>query len=72
MKIVNNQFQPWQKMAVFLGVFILSMAILIFAGCLVGLLAFDQFSVGGQSGLRTIAGIAISGCLLAAIGYWDK
>ena len=72
MKIVNNQFQPWQRMVVFLGVFILSMATLIFAGCLVGLLAFDQFSVGGQSGLRTIAGIAISGCLLAAIGYWDK
>ena len=49
-----------------------SFKILVFVGCLAGLLAFDQFSVGGQSGLRTIAGIAISGCLLAAIGYWDK
>ena len=72
MKIDNNQSQPWQKTVVFLGILTLGLASLIFVGCLIGILAFDQFSVGGQSGIRTIAGIAITGCLLAAIGYWDK
>ncbi len=72
MKIVKDQTHPWQKMVVFLGIFILAASVLIFIGCLLGLLTFSQFSVGGQSGIRTIAGIAISGCLLAAIGYWDK
>tara|TARA_B100000579_G_scaffold149228_1_gene121109 strand:+ start:3281 stop:3499 length:219 start_codon:yes stop_codon:yes gene_type:complete len=72
MKIVNDQFQPWQKMVVVVGLLILAISTVIFTGCLLGVLAFDQFSYGGQSGIRTIAGIAISGCLLAAIGYWDK
>ena len=72
MKIDNNEFQPWQKIAVIAGVLTLLVASIFFGGCLLGLLSFDQFSVGGQSGLRTIAGVAISGCLLAAIGFWDK
>lgn len=72
MKLINDQLQPWQKVTVIAGLLILIAASLLFAGCLLGLLAFDLFSFGGQSGLRTIAGIAISGCLLAAIGFWDK
>ena len=72
MKIDNNQSQPWQKTVISLGILTLGLASIVFIGCLLGLLAFDQFSVGGQSGIRTIAGIAITGCLLAAIGYWDK
>jgi len=72
MKILNDHLKPWQKMVVVPGLFILVTATVIFIGCLLGVLAFDQFSYGGQSGIRTIAGIAISGCLLAAIGYWDK
>ena len=72
MKLTNDQFQPWQKIAVIAGVLTLLAASIFFVGCLLGILTFDQFSVGGQSGLRTIAGVAISGCLLAAIGFWDK
>ena len=72
MKFINEQLQLWQKLAVMLGLFILMMALLLFLACLAEVLAFDQFSIGGQSGLRTIAGVAISGCLLAAIGFWDN
>ena len=63
---------PMQKVAVMLGLFILLTASLLFLGCITEVLAFEQFSIGGQSGLRTIAGVAISGCLLAAIGFWDN
>ena len=72
MKTNNEQLQSWQKALVILGLLILVMASMSFVGCLGGVLAFDQFSIAGQSGLRTIAGVAISGCLLAAIGFWDK
>ena len=72
MKLNSDQLQLWQKLTVTLGLFILIMASLLFLGCLAEVLAFDQFSIGGQSGLRTIAGVAISGCLLAAIGFWDN
>ena len=72
MKLNNEQLQPWQKVAVMAGLLTLLAASMFFVGCLSGILAFDQFSIGGQSGLRTIAGVAISGCLLAAIGFWDN
>tara|TARA_Y100001970_G_scaffold158196_1_gene193493 strand:- start:7947 stop:8165 length:219 start_codon:yes stop_codon:yes gene_type:complete len=72
MKLNNDQLQLWQRVVVVLGLLILIIASIFFVGCLGGVLAFDQFSIGGQSGLRTIAGIAISGCLLAAIGFWDN
>ena len=72
MKLINDQLQLWQKLVVIFGLFTLMMASLLFLGCLAEILAFDQFSIGGQSGLRTIAGVAISGCLLAAIGFWDN
>ena len=72
MKLTNDQLQTWQKIAVLAGLLTLLAASIFFVGCLLGIFAFDQFSVGGQSGLRTIAGVAISGCVLAAIGFWDK
>ena len=39
---------------------------------LLGLVPTEFLSIGSSSGLRTVASIAISGCLLAAIGCWDE
>lgn len=44
---------------------------LYFALGLVGLVPTEPFALGPSSGLRTIASLAVLGCLLAAIGYWD-
>jgi len=41
--------------------------LLIFAG----FLKIDNFEILGHSGIRSIAAIAVMGCLLAAIGYHD-
>ena len=39
---------------------------------LLGLVPTEFLAVGSSSGLRTVASVAIGGCLLAAIGYWDE
>jgi hydroxyethylthiazole kinase-like sugar kinase family protein len=49
--------------------------ILTVAGCLVlicgsiGLIPMESFALGLSSGVRMIATVAITGCLLSAIGY---
>lgn len=61
-----------RKSFVGVGFACLLVAAVLFVGSLVGLFAIDSLAVFGQSGLRTLAGIAVAGCLLAAIGYWDE
>jgi hypothetical protein len=41
-------------------------------GSLFGIVSMQSLAIGQQSGLRTLAGGAVVGCLLAAIGYWDQ
>ncbi len=53
------------------GIAILTLSLLLFLVCLVGVLEFHSFSLFGNSGLRSLAAIAIIGCLLAAIGSWN-
>ena len=38
----------------------------------VGLFALDTFEFVGHSGLRSLAGLAVGGCVTAAIGFWDE
>lgn len=52
-------------------------ALLIPSGCyfllgILGLVPTEFLAVGSGSGLRTVASVAVAGCLLAAIGYWDE
>ncbi len=37
-----------------------------------GALDSAWLAIGAQSGYRTLAEIAVIGCLLCAIGYWDE
>lgn len=37
-----------------------------------GALDSAALAIGAQSGYRTLAEIAVIGCLLCAIGYWDE
>lgn len=58
------------KIIVLIGNFL---ALLGCAGIFFGVIgAFDMdlFSYGLSSGIRIIGSVAISGCLLSAIGYW--
>ncbi len=53
----------------FVGVGMLLIAILLMVGGLLGLMPLTEITFLGQSGLRSIAGLAVAGCLLAAIGF---
>ncbi len=55
----------------FVGIGMLLIAILLLAGGLLGLVPLTEATFLGQSGLRSIAGLAVAGCLLAAIGFWE-
>ena len=75
LKAVNTErknLQAWKKLTALAGLGILFAAIALAAICLLGAISIDTFAVAGQSGIRTLAGISVTGCLLAAIGFWDE
>ena len=73
MYIMNvSQLSNLKKGFVFLGIFLILLSVLISLFVLIGLLELNYFEVLGHSGLRSIAAIAVSGCLLAAVGYYDE
>ena len=67
-----NQLTSLKKGFVFVGVFLLVLSVLISLSVLIGLFDLNDFEVLGHSGLRSIAALAVLGCLLAAIGYHDR
>ena len=61
-----------RKLMVFLGIGMLGVSVLMSLSVLFGLVELFQAELLGHSGLRTIAAIAVSGCLSAAIGYYEQ
>jgi hypothetical protein len=47
-------------------------SIITTATVVVGLVGVETFAFKGASGIRTIAGMAIFGCLLSALGYMNE
>ncbi|MCK6372356.1 MAG: hypothetical protein L6Q83_13730 [Gammaproteobacteria bacterium] len=39
---------------------------------LAGVLPAEFLAAGGHSALRTVANLAVGGCLCIAIGFWDQ
>jgi hypothetical protein len=68
----SNQLTNIQKLCIFIGLLFLTLSILIFLGVLIGLLELSQFEFIGHSGLRSVAALAVSGCLMAAIGLHNR
>lgn len=58
-----------QKGLVIFGVSLLLIALVACIAILSGLIGVETFAIFEQSGIRTVAGIAVGGCLLAAIGF---
>ena len=48
------------------------MSFVAFMTVLYGIFSFNEFEFFGHSGLRSIAGVAVLGCLLAAVGSLDE
>ena len=73
--VVNTNrttLHAWKKLTALAGLGVLFVAIALAASCLIGAISIDTFAIGGQSGIRTLAGISVTGCLLAAIGFWEE
>ena len=68
----RNTLHTCKKLTALAGLGILLMALALAVSCLLGALSIDTFAVAGQSGIRSLAGISVTGCLLAAIGYWEE
>lgn len=66
-----HQLTSLKKGLIFLGAFLLVLSVLMSLSVLIGLFDLADFDVLGHSGLRSIAAIAVLGCLLAAVGYHD-
>lgn len=60
-----------RKMFAFGGIALLGISTLFFLGTLFGVFDLQSLEVAGQTGIRTLAGVAVTGCLLAAIGFYD-
>jgi Na+/H+-dicarboxylate symporter len=55
----------------FIGLAFLFVSLIMFIGVLLGIADISSYEVLGHSGIRSIAGLAVSGCLIAAIGFHD-
>ncbi len=66
--------QRYARARVFLvraGIALIIPSVACLALAMAGFMRADVFAIGGNSGLRTIAAVAVFGCFMAAIGYWD-
>ena len=67
-----SQLSRIRKVFAILGVSLLFLAALMLISTLVGVIEIEYFEFFGHSGLRTVAAIAVAGCLLAAFGYHEE
>ena len=70
-RVVTGRFTIMRRWLRGIGICMLAVAALGTVGVITGAIASDALAIGAQSGFRTLAEIAVIGCLLAAIGYWD-
>ena len=72
LKLDLKNLEDARRILVIIGILLLTVSVVFLVGSLLGLVSMESLAVGQQSGLRTLAGVAVVGCLLAAIGYWDQ
>ena len=66
-----TRFAAVRRVLVRTGISLIVPSLICLALAMAGILRADIFAIGANGGLRTIAAVAILGCLMAAIGYWD-
>lgn len=59
-----------QKLLITFGLILILASFLIILMGLMGAFSLDLFAIGFSSGIRILASVAITGCLIGAIGYW--
>ena len=73
MVILQTEKLSWpRKVSVFTGVALIVLSVILSIATLFGVFELESFAVLGHSGIRTLAGIAVAGCMVAAIGSFDE
>lgn len=49
-----------------------SLGIVLLIGVLLGLVSPAAFALGGEAGLRVIGAVAVLGCIMLALGFYDE
>jgi hypothetical protein len=68
----QTQRKPWQAVAIYTGIAMIITSAVLSIATAIGLVELDTFEFVGHSGLRSLAGLAVGGCVTAAIGFWDE
>ena len=68
----TGNLSPAKKTSVYFGFGLLILSIFLAASIVLNIFELESFAILGHSGVRTLAGIAVVGCLLAAIGFFDE
>jgi hypothetical protein len=67
---VNSANHLIQKVLITFGLILILASCTIILMGLLGVFSLDLFAIGLSSGIRILASVAITGCLVGAIGYW--
>lgn len=70
-RLTGNNFKFGPALVYFGWVFLATSMIMVL-GIILGLVTVEYFSINGTSGIRSVAAVAITGCLLAALGYMKE
>jgi hypothetical protein len=68
--ILNRANHLIQKLLITFGLILILASCAIILMGLLGVFSLDIFSIGLSSGIRILSSVAITGCLVGAIGYW--
>ena len=60
-----------RTLAVRIGISLIAIGFALTAACVIGLLEFSLFEVLGHSGVRSLAGVSVFGCMMAALGSFE-
>lgn len=72
MNTEQNQRKSWQSVAIYTGVAMIIASFALSLATAFGFVELETFEFVGHSGLRSLAGLAVGGCVTAAIGFWDE
>lgn len=67
---LNRANHLTQKVLITFGLILILASCTIILMGLLGVFSLDLFAIGMSSGIRILASVAITGCLVGAIGYW--
>ncbi len=60
-----------RTMSVRIGILLIGAGFALILACAAGTLQFSTFEVAGHSGVRSLAGLAVFGCMMAAMGSFE-